>query len=457
MWQVDVPLGEFYDAIVSAGRRANYLALITTLVREADSNSFYEDISRYWDSLHDVTGPDILFVLAGPDASSKVKYHGVPDGREPIAYSSKNAAVVSNRQKSLKPSLSHWAAKAGTSVSPTSAELASSQTLAIGNLRRRLGISESQLPCFHVAFIGYKQSNKSVTIPLSSRTVYDTVKKIVSHFDEKFSTIRQHTTRLENLGRSQRSSNRVSLYSFDHYDGSPKQKEAVRKIVNICKAGFSSQDEIQISRQECFTHLAVLKGTNVFRDLQRLIDVHLNYERETLRLKIEKNINASENELESSWKDVFRLASDITTVSIPPIDKYNIFIAYDSKERWIAESLHSALVQHTSTFIDTRSLRPGDRWVESIRSVQDNAKITIVLIGNLGATSWFQQAEYLRAIELVRAKKQRLVPIYTHGSPASVPYGLEGVQGIFKEWASGIYQDDVQKTAAEIVALIPNP
>ncbi len=47
MWQVEVPLGEFYDAIVDAGRGAGYLALLTSLVRDADSTSFYEDISRY--------------------------------------------------------------------------------------------------------------------------------------------------------------------------------------------------------------------------------------------------------------------------------------------------------------------------------------------------------------------------------------------------------------------------
>ena len=69
MWQVEVPLGEFYDQILEAGRRAGYLAVLTALVRDADSERFYEDVCRYWDSLHDVTGPDYLFVLAGPEAS----------------------------------------------------------------------------------------------------------------------------------------------------------------------------------------------------------------------------------------------------------------------------------------------------------------------------------------------------------------------------------------------------
>ena len=83
--------------------------------------------------------------------------------------------------------------------------------------------------------------------------------------------------------------------------------------------------------------------------------------------------------------------------------------------------------------------------------------MTVVLVGASGATSWFQQAEYLRAIELARSNKQRLVPVYTSGSPASVPYGLEGVQGVVTTWASGLRNDDVRKTAAEIAALVHIP
>lgn len=40
MWQIDVPLGEFYDGIIDAGRRAEYLGVLTALVRQADSDSF---------------------------------------------------------------------------------------------------------------------------------------------------------------------------------------------------------------------------------------------------------------------------------------------------------------------------------------------------------------------------------------------------------------------------------
>ena len=85
MRQVNVPLGEFYAAILQAALQVKYLGL-TALVRDADAAGFYDDISRYWDLLHDLTGPDILFVLAGSSASTKVGDRGVPDGRELVAY-----------------------------------------------------------------------------------------------------------------------------------------------------------------------------------------------------------------------------------------------------------------------------------------------------------------------------------------------------------------------------------
>ena len=202
MWQVEVPLGDFYHAVVDAGRTAKYLALLTALVREADSTSFYEDVSRYWSSLHDLTGPDVLFVLAGADASSKLNYHGIPDGRDPVAYSSPAVAVVSDRDRPLRPALSRWSAEGGTVKAPTGAALADSQTLSIRQLRRRLGVSESRLPCLHLEFIGYSRAQKVVTIPIAGRTVYEAVKDVVSRFDEQFGTIRRLVSKLEQFERS---------------------------------------------------------------------------------------------------------------------------------------------------------------------------------------------------------------------------------------------------------------
>lgn len=457
MWQVDVPLGEFYDSIIAAAKQAEYLAVITALVREADSEPFYNDISRYWDSLHDVTGPDVLFVLAGPNATAKVGDHGVPDDHESIAYSSQSAAVVQTSQRPLQPSLRHWAARAGTSVAPPASEITGPQTIAVSELRRRLGVPESSVPCLHLTLLGFQHRNQSVTIPLSSRTVYDTVKHIVSCFDEGFGKIRRLITRLEQLERSRDSKSRASSYHFFPEGKTPAQVDAARAIVAACASTPSTPDAIASARQECFRRLAVLKGTSDFPSLQRHIDIHLNLQVVGKQDQTERERAEKASALAAAWEAVFRVAGDVATLSISSEKRYRVFIAYESRNRWIAKYLHSALARHTSTFLDVRCLRPGDRWVEQIRSAQDNAEVTVVLVGESGASSWFQQAEYLRAIELARSNKQRLVPVYICGSPEPAPYGLEGVQGIVTKWASGLRQDEVSKVATDIAALLPNP
>jgi hypothetical protein len=456
MWQVEVPLGEFYEAIVDAGRGAGYLALLTAIVREADSISFYEDISRYWDSLHDVTGPDVLFVLSGPDASANVNYHGVPDGREPVAYSSRVAAVVAARERPLRPQLSRLAAKAGTPIAPRATELARSQTLAISELRRRLGLSEHQLPCMHLAFIGCQRRREAVTIPLSGRTVYESVKDIVGSFDGEFATIRQLSSHLEQLQqKSRRSSPGESWHRPDGRNCSPEQLEAARAIVVACATAPSEPDKIASVRAECFQRLTLLKGTAEFRSLQRHIDIHLNHERALARIQTSADISAKTAALETAWEAVFRRSKQVTSVPLAAEVKHRIFIAYHSKDRWIAEYLHSALTRHAATFLDVRCLRPGDRWVDRIRTAQDEAELAVILIGSSGGTSWFQQAEYLRAIELARTAKQRLIPVYINGAPDTFPYGLEGVQGVVTTWSSGLREQDVRRVAAEIAALLP--
>jgi hypothetical protein len=360
MWQIDVPLADFYDAVIVAGREAGYMALLTALVRDADSPAFYDDISRYWNALHDVTGPDVLFVLAGPGASSKIRWHGIPDKRGGVAYSAPSAAVVSANEKPLRADLSHWVARSGTPNAPKSTDVAEAQTRAVGQLRRRLGIAESQLPCFHLAIIGHRRREASATFPLTSRTVYETIKHIVSLFDEHFTTIRG----------------------------------------------------------------------------------------------LEASAFGADSDLDSAWESVFALLSQASRSTPDSPQHYQIFIAYDSDDRCIAEYLHTELSRYAPTFLDVRCLLPGDRWVEQVRTAQEQAEITVLVVGAEEANSWFQQTEYLRAIELARTNRQRLIPVYTRGTPKAPPYGLEGICGIVTTWASGMSMDEVRRTAADIAATI---
>lgn len=142
--------------------------------------------------------------------------------------------------------------------------------------------------------------------------------------------------------------------------------------------------------------------------------------------------------LETAWEVVYGRGKRLASIPLSSEAKFRIFIAYHSADRWIAECLHSALVRCVTTFLDVRCVRPGDRWVDRVRAAQDGAELSVVLVGASGGTSWFQQAEYLRAIELAQTNRQRLVPLYINGAPGRIPYGLEGVQGIVKMWRGSV-------------------
>ena len=172
----------------------------------------------------------------------------------------------------------------------------------------------------------------------------------------------------------------------------------------------ASPSDLAAARKRCFQLFKIVKNNASFqsgqlRSLQHHIDVCLSKQGRESPIEKEREQVAAISALEAAWQQVFRNASDLVTVPASHDEIYRLFIAYAGRDRWIAERLHSALTKHASTFLDVRCLRPGDRWVERIRSAQDRADMTILLIGDRSANLWFQEAEYLHAIELARANK----------------------------------------------------
>src|SRR5215471_15711937 len=137
-----VPLVVFYSALLPAAAAAGYKIIVTALVREADSPAFFEDIKRYWSSLHDVTGPHILFVFAGADAAKKFNEWGIHDGYKPIVYYSQHMAVGGESLRiTLRRALSTWHHEYFRYGDPLLEEedLAREHTLELYNLRCFLG------------------------------------------------------------------------------------------------------------------------------------------------------------------------------------------------------------------------------------------------------------------------------------------------------------------------------
>ena len=76
---VNIPIVDFYKKCLDCAYERGFKWVLCLLAREADAEKFYGQIKEYWNSLHDLTGTEILFVFAGAlkeeDEFSSISYH----------------------------------------------------------------------------------------------------------------------------------------------------------------------------------------------------------------------------------------------------------------------------------------------------------------------------------------------------------------------------------------------
>jgi len=133
---------------------------------------------------------------------------------------------------------------------------------------------------------------------------------------------------------------------------------------------------------------------------------------------------------------------------------WEIFIAYPSPERASATDLHHHLCgAGAHTFVDHRSLRPGDPWVARISAAQREARVTAVLVSNTTSRAFYQQEEIAQAIALFRddPDRHRVVPVYLDDE-VDPPYGLRSIHAIRVAEVG-----DMAAVAASLLALVRPP
>jgi hypothetical protein len=119
---------------------------------------------------------------------------------------------------------------------------------------------------------------------------------------------------------------------------------------------------------------------------------------------------------------------------------YDIFIAYSTVDFDYAKRLHTALsAAGRQVFLDRVSLPEGVFWPDAIREAQQDSLMTLILVSDRVAPSYFQQEEILRAIELSRDDKRRVIlPLYLNGrnSKRRPRSPLTQIQSLF--WEPGV-------------------
>lgn len=465
MFTSRVPLVEFYTNLLPAARTVGYKLVLTALAREADAPDFYADVKRYWSSLHVATGPDILFVFAGANAAEELNNHGLRDKREPVAFCADHLAFEGINNKKWKMS---WPGSFRAPEMPWASDLpafqrgrpvigdddvATDHTLEIHELSRFLGIREAQLPCLVFTLLGPIQDSSAqrVIVPFTEferSTIYLYLKTIAEELQDSFQNIddvRREIADAKNAAaRNDKPIRRIgSLRSAVRYASSSLCSAEARDAVDDILKLFGNEGRVAGDKSKCFALFQLVKKDHVYQygivsDVQRLIDLSFLKRVQDIAFDERDRVAGSDKrqrqlmDLQQRESEMWSLLEQLLTSSLSrsesalPGGYWDFFIAYSSSDRSIAEKIFSELSSIGRPFLDSRCLRPGDRWTQRIREAQANSKSTVLLLTSDTPDSWFAESEYLYAIDLVRKGKHIIIPVL-YGEGATRPYGLEQI------------------------------
>lgn len=462
MFRTKVKLTNFYQKLIPVAEKAGYKIIITALIREADSTGFYRDVKRYWSSLHDVTGQDVLFVFAGRNAADELDEHGIAHGREPIAFYSEELAMTGNSKGYMR-----WGGyirkhfyqelNSGTPTITGKENIAREQTLEIMELKRLIGISENQLPCLLFTILDPLNSTKNIhsynniVIPynvISETTIYSFLKKLSENWETDLANINQLLSKKkEILNRYDYSSGSISklIRSYKKINQIKKNlNHSTLKIIEELLKNCTRKNRKLEDKKKCFVLFNKIKDKFSYSDiiiseLQRVIDLsfsHENISKTEDYISVAKLTKNKEEEISSIDSTIKKLVENLENkLKFTKVDtssgnnKWDFFIAHSSKDNWEAERIYEKLSEIGNCFIDTRFILPGDKWTEKIRTAQGNSKCSIILITQNTPVAWYEESEYLYAINLVRNENHRVVPILL-GKDSKLPYGLEQINAI---------------------------
>jgi hypothetical protein len=186
-------LDEFYETYLERLSSAGYLALVLAIVREADAPGFYEDVLRYWTSLHDLTGQRIVFAVAAPSVADRVNEHQYIGSNtsthlvgKPGILRSVDNTLYRHIKEFRNREFNHPFLPQSSKPRCTEGDFADANTLQITRLSAKLGLSERQLPCLHLTIVmpGREMETAAIEFRAFERfSIYTVCKELVAMLD----------------------------------------------------------------------------------------------------------------------------------------------------------------------------------------------------------------------------------------------------------------------------------
>jgi hypothetical protein len=126
---------------------------------------------------------------------------------------------------------------------------------------------------------------------------------------------------------------------------------------------------------------------------------------------------------------------------------WDVFLAHAGPDGAAADSLCQLLLpQGLSVFLDSRRLRPGNRWDDVIPAALRGARMVVVLVSKRTRDAYYARQEIAMAIAASRqsAASTRVIPVYLDRQPEDPKdwlYGLQRLHGLVAAeagWPAGV-------------------
>ena len=286
MFRVKISLAQFYGYCLEAAQQSGYYVAVCLIAREADSPNIYEELSKYWSSLHDLTGKEVLFLFAGDSIDNKIA-NGVTHPKEPIFFYSDSMAISNPNHFHISIPVSEEDINQYGSTSPhldKDSSLCSEQTLQISELRRMLSVQENDVPVLHFTFL---ISQETYSVPIGSLTdfsVYQFLKDLIADWDRNFSSVVQLQRESKHLRAELQEKTKYS-FAFESElqyirRASVSEKDTDLKEIYNRLVEILSNSTTPAEREEYYSLLNKAKSklpdfhSYIFRSLQRAFDLY---------------------------------------------------------------------------------------------------------------------------------------------------------------------------------------
>lgn len=262
-----IPIVDFLKYSLDSAYQQGFSWVMLLLARDADAEDIYQQVKRYWDSLHDLTGKNILFVFAGKlnksSESNSLLWHEAKDYR---ALANPSIRFISDNI----PTVPYDMYPRYTLKKFDRNELAVTHTRSITELRDFLNLSEKDIPS--VVFIPTHIAARAekVIVRLKHENIYQMIKGIFEDFEDT----------LKSLKKEQDDYNRINdqLIEID------ENIECLQKGTNI-QNGFKSVKNYLESRVRN-------AGDDILKtSLQNAIDKKMIDETQKFNRKTQKYLN----------------------------------------------------------------------------------------------------------------------------------------------------------------------